>query len=129
MKILIVEDNESLAKALKIAFKKRGHIANYILDGKEGEEGIRYFYKKYDAIILDLMLPGRNGFEIYRNIRRDKIPIPVIMLTGRSSDEDRSRAFGMGIDYYITKPFSFKELLKWVETAVSKSKLYNNLNV
>jgi len=75
------------------------------------------------------MLPGRNGFEIYNNIRKDKITIPVIMLTARNSDEDKNHAFKIGVDYFISKPFSFKELLKWTEKAINKKHLiYNYIN-
>lgn len=122
MKILIIEDNESLARIIKIGLMKKGYLSNYLTDGRKAEKEILFFHRRYDVILLDIMLPFKNGFEIYQKIRAKKISTPVIITTARDSEEDRRRAFNLGVDYYLTKPFAFKELLKWIHTASLRSK-------
>lgn len=110
MRILIVEDEEKLAKALKRGLEKEGYAVDYILDGATGQRRIELYRKEYDLIILDLMLPQKDGFEICKNVRAQNITVPILVLTARGVIEDKVRALNSGADDYLVKPFSFEEL-------------------
>ncbi len=111
MKILIIEDDEKLAKMLKTAFKKEGISADFITDGREGERRIELHHSDYNLILLDLMLPGETGDEICKNIREKRISLPVLVLTAKSSVDNKVNLLDLGADDYLVKPFSFRELL------------------
>ncbi len=111
MKILIIEDEEKLAKALKKGFEKEGFAADYVLDGESGQRRLEVNHTDYDLVILDLMLPKKDGFEICRNIRNAGIVIPVLILTARGTVDDKVTVLNAGADDYLVKPFSFKELV------------------
>ncbi len=110
MRILIVEDEEKLAKSLKKGLEKEGYAVDYCLDGEAGERRIEISHKDYDAVVLDLMLPKKDGFEICRNIRRQNIVIPILVLTARDATDDKVTALDAGADDYLVKPFSLEEL-------------------
>ena len=109
MKVLVVEDNPKMANAIAKGLKDHGFAADVSLTGFEGEElGAS---GQYDAIVLDLMLPDRDGVEVCRNLRRRCIKSPVLMLTALSSTEDKVSGLDAGADDYLVKPFEFEELL------------------
>lgn len=109
MNILIVEDEKRLADALHQILLEQKYMADVVHDGKDGllyaESGI------YDCIILDIMLPSMNGFEIVSQLRQKNITTPVLMLTAKGSISDKVRGLDSGADDYMTKPFSPDELL------------------
>ena len=109
MRILLVEDEKRLSAAVKKLLEKE----RYEVDAAySGTEGLDYALAgNYDAVILDVMLPGMDGFEILRRIRQEKIPVPVLMLTARGDLEDRVRGLDTGADYYLPKPFETPELM------------------
>lgn len=109
MKILIVEDEVKLADALGETFRRRKHIVDVVYDGKAGYNAARQ--GDYDVVILDVMLPGMDGFEVVKQLRAEHITVPVLMLTAR--DDVSSRVYGLdcGADDYLTKPFATEELL------------------
>ncbi len=109
MRILIVEDNPKMAGAVQKGLQEHGFAADVAYTGFEGEELASV--EPYDLILLDLMLPDRDGIEVCRNLRRRKISTPVIMLTALSSTEEKVGGLDAGADDYITKPFEFEELL------------------
>lgn len=111
MKILIVEDEEKLANSLKRGLEKEGYAVDYVLDGEAGQRRIELCRKDYDLIVLDLMLPKRNGFEVAKNVRDQHITTPILILTARDTTEDKILALDGGADDYLVKPFSFEELL------------------
>jgi len=111
MHILIVEDEEKLAKALKIGLEEEGHAVDYLMDGKHGENRIVMCQHDYDLVILDLMLPGKNGFEVCKDVREMGVTLPIIILTARDSTEDKVLALDSGADDYLVKPFAFSELV------------------
>lgn len=111
MRILIIEDQENLAKLLKKGFEKEGYAADYVLDGESGQKRIEIHNKDYDVIVLDLMLPKRSGLEVCKNVRAFGVTTPVIVLTAKDSEEDKVSLLDAGADDYIVKPFSFRELL------------------
>jgi DNA-binding response OmpR family regulator len=111
MRILIVEDQESLSKLLKKGFEKEGYAADYVLDGDAGQRRIEIHHGDYDVIVLDLMMPKKNGLDVCKNVRSFGITTPIIILTAKDSEEDKVNLLDAGADDYIVKPFSFKELL------------------
>ena len=109
MKILVVEDEKGLREALVKTLTDEGYLADGAADGEEGYELIRS--SLYDLVILDVMLPLMDGYEILRRARKDGNPVPVIMLTARSTLEDKLEGIDLGADDYMTKPFAMQELL------------------
>lgn len=109
MNILIIEDTKSLAKTLADIISNIGLLTQIAHDGVSGLE---YIHKKiYDAIILDIMLPGMNGFDLLQTIRSEGIRTPVLILTAKSDVKDRVKGLDSGADYYLTKPFEIDEFI------------------
>jgi len=109
MRVLVVEDEKRLAEAVRNGLEQEGLAVDLALDGDEGLWMARE--NDYDAIILDLMLPGRNGFQICSDLRAEGIWTPILMLTAKSGDLDHAEALDTGADDFLTKPFSFVVLL------------------
>jgi two-component system alkaline phosphatase synthesis response regulator PhoP len=108
-KILIVEDDASMRLGLEQGFRSEHYVVESAADGEEGLR--KALMGDTDLILLDLMLPKMDGFEILRRIREARLEVPVIILTARGEEEDRIAGFEYGADDYVTKPFSVKELL------------------
>ncbi len=111
MKIIIIEDSEKLAGFLKKGLENEGYAVDCFYDGISGEKHILFNFEDYDLVILDLMLPDKNGLDICRNIREKNIKIPVLMLTAKDSTMDKVTGLDSGADDYLVKPFEFEELL------------------
>jgi len=109
MKLLIVEDETQLAELLRKGLTEEGHTAVCSRDGADGLAMAKAY--EFDVIILDVMLPKLNGYEVAKRLRAEKIRTPVLMLTARDSVPDIVRGLDAGVDDYMTKPFSFEELL------------------
>lgn len=122
MKILIIEDNEKLAQMLKKGFESKGYAADYVTDGEAGQSRIELCFDDYDIVILDLMMPKRNGFEVCEYVREKNIAIPILILTARDSTDDKILALDCGADDYLLKPFSFKELLARIRAILRRPK-------
>lgn len=120
MRILIVEDEEKLALSLKKGLEKEGFAVDYIMDGEAGERRIIISHKDYDLIILDLMLPGKDGFQICKSAREQKITTPILVLTARDATDDKVAALDAGADDYLVKPFSFEELMARVRALLRR---------
>lgn len=132
-KLLIVDDEKTLVKALKFSLEKEGFQIDAAYDGKEAVDKVNDTEQNYDLIILDLMLPEIDGFEVCRMIRK-KMDIPIIMLTAKGEDIDKVLGLELGADDYITKPFNPRELiariksiLRRVETKKDDLKKYINV--
>ncbi len=108
MRILIVEDDQKFSYFLKTGLESDGHNVEVAYDSIAGEKKV--MSKNFDIIILDVILPGENGFVLCEKIRRKQINTPLIMLTSLDSVEDKVRGFESGADDYLVKPFSYKEL-------------------
>lgn len=108
-KVLIVEDEQSILKLLEYNLEKDGYSVTAAMDGKEGYD--LALTDKFDLILLDIMLPGMDGMDICRELRREKIDCPIIMLTAKDSEIDKIVGLELGADDYITKPFSPREVL------------------
>lgn len=120
MRILIVEDEEKLAVSLKKGLEKEGYAVDYIMDGESGERRIVINHKDYDLVILDLMLPGKDGFQICRSVREQHITTPILVLTARDATDDKVAALDAGADDYLVKPFSFEELMARVRALLRR---------
>ena len=127
MKILIIEDEYSLADAIAEILKKENLISKIITDGQEGED--EALTNIYDLIILDVMLPNKNGFEILKTLRKEKIETPIIMLTAKSEIYDKLNGLENGADDYITKPFHMKELIARVKIILKRSSNIEDTNI
>ena len=112
MKILIIEDEKLLADSLKTLLERKGFTVECVYDGETGEEYARTGV--YDLLILDVMMPRMDGYEVARSVRAKRCGTPILMLTARSSLEDRIEGLNAGADYYLTKPFDSRELLACV---------------
>lgn len=107
--VLIIEDDKTLMRGLKDNFEFAGFT---VIASEEGEEGLeKALNDKPDLIILDLMLPGMNGYEICRSIREQELDMPIIMLTAKNQESDIILGLNLGANDYVTKPFSIKELI------------------
>jgi DNA-binding response OmpR family regulator len=108
MRILVVEDNRRLNESLRRTLLEDGYAVDAAFDGTEGEE--MAVFTPYDAIILDVMLPKRDGIEVCRSLRDQKVTSPILMLTARDALDDRVLGLDSGADDYLIKPFEVKEL-------------------
>ena len=124
MRILIVEDEESLAELVANRLKKEKYIVDISLDGEEGLYNA--LEDLYDLIILDIMLPGINGIEILKEIRKNNIKAKVIMLTAKSELEDKLLGFNEGANDYIPKPFHIDEVVARVNAQLRIEKVKDN---
>jgi DNA-binding response OmpR family regulator len=119
MRILIVEDEEALASRIQKILQTERYKAEVIFDGDEGLE--QALSEPYDLIILDIMLPGTNGFEILEQLRDEGIMTPVLLLTAKTRVEDKVNGLDLGADDYLTKPFAVPELLARVRSLLRRA--------
>ena len=119
-KILLVEDNSELAKAIEYNLQLEGHEVCVAEDGNAALAAVRAFAP--DVIILDVMLPGIDGFQVLRRIRQDGVRTPVMMLTARAEEADHVRAFRLDADQYVTKPFRLMEMLERVSMMLRRAR-------
>ncbi|MEJ2264713.1 MAG: response regulator transcription factor [Anaerolineales bacterium] len=108
MRILLVEDNRRLSNSLRMSLEEDGYAVDPAYDGQEGEELAEIY--PYDAIILDIMLPIKDGLEVCRELRKKRINTPILMLTARDAVEDRVTGLDSGAEDYLVKPFALEEL-------------------
>jgi len=127
MRFLVVEDEKKVAGFIKRGLEQEGYIVDLAVDGMEGEEYATS--RGYDMIILDIMLPKKDGLEVLKVVKEDGIKAPVILLTARDSVEDRVRGLNLGADDYLTKPFAFEELLARIRALLRRgsSKVVSNV--
>lgn len=118
MKLLIIEDAPRLRTMLTQSLTRLGHAVDVAEDGIEGEMMARSNF--YEAIVLDRMLPGKEGLDVLRDLRRDHIKTPVLLLTALDAIEEKVRGFGTGADDYLTKPFALAELIARLEALVRR---------
>ncbi len=123
-KILLVEDEETMAIGLKYNLSEEGYSISWAKDGKQALE--LFESKEFDMIILDIMLPYYDGFEIAEKIREKSLQIPILMLTARTEIKDKIKGLEMGGDDYLTKPFHLEELLLRVKGMLKRKAWYHN---
>ncbi|MBP3255582.1 MAG: response regulator transcription factor [Clostridia bacterium] len=123
MNILIIEDEYSLADAVAETLKSEKFNVCIKSNGEDGED--EALTENYDLILLDVMLPQKNGFEILKYLRQEKIKTPIIMLTAKSEIDDKLNGLENGADDYITKPFAMKELVARIKAVLKRT---NNID-
>ena len=122
MKILVVEDNKKLAENLKQGLIQEGYAVDVIEDGLAAERRILINRDEYDLIVLDRMLPGKDGMLVCSNWRENGVVVPVLMLTALNTTDDKVIGLDSGADDYLAKPFAFKELLARVHALLRRPK-------
>jgi DNA-binding response OmpR family regulator len=110
-RILLVEDESHIAQGLRFNLEAEGHAVEIVQTGEDALQQLRMKNGTFDLMILDVMLPGKNGFAVARELRQQQNFIPILMLTARARPEDVLHGFESGADDYLPKPFKFKELL------------------
>lgn len=127
MKVLIIEDEYSLADAIAETLKRENYSVDIITDGENGED--EALTGVYDLILLDVMLPHKNGFEILKSLKEEKIETPVIMLTAKSEMSDKLNGLEHGADDYITKPVHMRELMARIKVILKRTSNIEDTNV
>jgi DNA-binding response OmpR family regulator len=117
--VLIVEDQKNLSKALVAILEHEGYNTDAVFNGNDGLEYARS--GSYDAVVLDVMLPGLSGFDVIKSLRREGVDVPVIMLTARTTLGDKVTGLDLGADDYLTKPFQPAELLARLRALTRRS--------
>jgi two-component system OmpR family response regulator len=119
MRFLLIEDDEKIGSFIAQGLRQEGHAVDW---SRNGEEGLGFALDgHFDAAIVDLMLPGRDGLGLIRELRERRHKVPIIILSAKSDVEDRVKGLSVGADDYLTKPFSFAELLARLHALVRRS--------
>ncbi len=121
MRILVVEDEKKINDVIVKTLKKEKYGVDSCFDGEEALDYI--FSVEYDIILLDIMLPKKDGFEVLKSMRKKGIKTPVLFLTARDQIEDRVRGLDLGADDYLVKPFAFEELLARIRVVLRKNSI------
>ena len=120
MRILLIEDDRSTAASIELALASNGIICDVARSGEEGEDMAKTY--EYDLLILDLMLPDKDGYEVLLRLRSAKVKVPILILSGLSSADQKIKGLGFGADDYLTKPFNRGELIARIQAIVRRSK-------
>ncbi len=120
MRVLLVEDDAVAARGISLTLKSNGSVVDITDNGEEALELARHY--DYDIVVLDLMLPDMEGYEVVRRMRSARIDVPVLILSGLSRPQAKVKGLGMGADDFITKPFDKAELLARMQAVVRRSK-------
>ncbi len=120
MRVLLIEDDQSTAKSIELMLKADGYVVDTSDMGEDGLE-IGKLYE-YDIIILDLMLPDMDGYEVLKRLRSAKVETPILILSGLSELDSKLKGLGFGADDYLTKPFDKRELMARIQAIVRRSK-------
>ncbi|CAN5401642.1 response regulator transcription factor [soil metagenome] len=123
-KILLIEDDEELANTVSKCLKLERHSVDVV---GNGTDGLAFALNgSYEIMVVDVQLPGMNGFEIVRNYRESGSKVPIIMLTGKSQIDDKETGFEAGADDYLTKPFSVRELVARIKALLRRPRAFDN---
>lgn len=120
MRILLIEDERKVANFIQRGLEAEGYRVDVAADGVSGEKKIRR--GSYDLLLLDLLLPKKDGFSIIKSIRKDENPIPILVLTARGATEDIVQGLDLGADDYLVKPFAFSELVARIRSLARRNK-------
>ena len=122
MHLLVVEDEEKLAKALKKGLEMRGYAVDWLGDSEKARSRIILYRSEYDAILMDLMMPGLDGAAVTEQVRAEGVTTPIIILTARNETQHKVDLLNKGADDYIVKPFSFEELVARINSVMRRPK-------
>ncbi|MBI5344338.1 MAG: response regulator transcription factor [Deltaproteobacteria bacterium] len=120
MRILVIEDEKKVAAFVKRGLEQESYAVDIVHDGIEGQHYAEV--NEYDAIILDIMLPKKSGFDVLKDLKTKGVKAPVLLLTARDAVEDRVKGLNVGADDYLTKPFAFEELLARLRVLMRRGK-------
>lgn len=120
-RILIVDDDDDIRELLEFDIRSSGYFVDTASDGMEGLN--KALNNSYDLIILDVMMPKMNGFDVCQNIRRAKLAIPILMLTAKGTIDDKAEGFDSGADDYIVKPFDIREVLLRIRVLLKRNRV------
>lgn len=127
MKILLVEDELAIARIIKNGLQRSGHIIDHIEDGAEAKAKVEIY--DYDVAILDIMLPGADGYDICRHVRKLGLDLKILMLTAKDDIDSKVLSLNIGADDYMTKPFSLEELDARVRALGRREKIIGGINL
>ncbi len=119
MRVLLVEDDSSVARSIELMLKSEGYIVDITDLGEDGLDLGKIY--DYDIIVLDLMLPDMDGYEVLKSLRASKIETPILILSGLSELDNKIKGLGFGADDYLTKPFDKRELIARIQAIVRRS--------
>ena len=117
-RVLVVEDEAHLAEGLRFNLEEEGYAAEVVGDGESATDKLLAKKERFDAVVLDIMLPGKDGFRVVSELRAARNYVPVLMLTARGRPEDVLKGFASGADDYLAKPFRLTELIDKVRKHV-----------
>ena len=120
MRVLLVEDDSATAKSIELMLRSGGFVVDTSELGEDGIEVGKLY--DYDIILLDLMLPDIDGYEVLKRLRAQKVTTPILILSGLSEMDNKIKGLGFGADDYLTKPFDRRELLARIQAIVRRSK-------
>ena len=121
MKVLVIEDEKLVAESIRAILEHKGFDVETVYDGEAGTEYAELGI--YDLLILDVMMPRLNGFQVARQVRADRCATPILMLTARTAERDKIAGLGAGADDYMTKPFGLGELLARIAALLRRARL------
>jgi DNA-binding response OmpR family regulator len=127
MRILLLEDNPMLAKAIKNALENERHVVDLVTDFEECQTALKT--TEFEILLLDINLPGKSGLEVLKNLRLNKNPIPVLIITARDSVAQRIEGLDLGADDYLSKPFNLDELFARIRGISSGTLIYKNIEL
>jgi two-component system copper resistance phosphate regulon response regulator CusR len=127
MRVLIAEDHASLARSIATGLRDEGYAVDLTFDGEEALHLARA--NPYDALVLDIMLPNRDGWNILQTLRRAGSPVPIMFLTARDAVEDRVKGLDLGADDYLIKPFEFDELVARIRALIRRGHSQQSANI
>ncbi len=125
-KILIVDDDDEIRELLEFDVAQSGYFVDTAKDGLEGLN--KALNNSYDLILLDVMMPKMNGFDVCKNIRNAKINIPILLLTAKGTIEDKTEGFDCGADDYLVKPFDIQEVLLRIRVLLRRNQVVEDTN-
>ncbi|PCH98377.1 MAG: DNA-binding response regulator [Alphaproteobacteria bacterium] len=120
MRVLLVEDDSSMARSIEMMLKSDGHVVDVADMGEDGLDLGKVY--EYDMIILDLMLPDMDGYDVLKNLRNSKVETPILILSGLTELDHKVKGLGFGADDYLTKPFDKRELQARLQAILRRSK-------